>query len=152
MIPSCFALIGYLCVWNFGVGAESGAQTSILLTRAAFSLVADVRSAHWGARIYLRGFSRVGTDGLDPDAMQDACSEGKCIKYHRKCNSPTRPTACDYILMYPDQPQGFHVEGDSEQAFSVATTFLRVLANTNGDIIPISAMDHEASRPDPFRH
>ena len=97
------------------------------------------------------GFSRVSAEGLDPNAMQDACSDGNCIKYHRKCLDPVRPTSCDYIIVHEGRPQQIHVEGDTEQAFGVATTFLRILANPNGSLIPISAMNREATVPDPFR-
>jgi len=151
MIPSCFALVGYVCLWNFGVGPESGPQTSIHLVRNAFSLNAEVQSAEWRASFYLRGFSRVSSEGLDPNAMQEACSDGNCIKYHRRCLDPVRPKNCDYTIVYADQPQRIHVEGDTEQAFTVATTFLRVLANPNGGLIPISAMNREATVSDPFR-
>jgi hypothetical protein len=152
MIPACFALIGYVCLWNFGVGAESGNTTQIVLSRPLGSTIANVYSAHWRASFYLQGYSRVDNDGLDPNAMQDACSEGNCIKYHRKCGDTVRPTNCDYIIASPTgRPELIHVEGDTEDAFTVAITFLRVLANPNGAIIPISAMNREATVPDPYR-
>jgi len=149
MTPSCAALIGgYLCVF-VGVGPETGPQTSITITTASNYRVAHVRSAEWRAAFLLSSHV-AGPVFYKPSAVQDACSDGNCVKYHRRCDNAERPKSCDYRFMNPFLRSEIHVEGDSERAFAAATRMLHMLASSSGGIVPFSVMDHESPVSDPY--
>src|SRR5262245_26603117 len=148
MVPSCVALISYLCVF-VGGGAETGPQTTITITTTSLYRVAHVRSAQWRAVLVLSS-DVAGPVYYDPTAVQEACNDGNCIKYHRRCDNAVRPKSCDYRFISPFLRSEIHVEADSEGAYAVAGRMLYLLAANSGGIVPFSTMSHEASVPYPY--
>src|SRR5262245_42341591 len=148
MIPSCTALIGYLCVFA-GLGAESGPQTSIVITTGSLYRQAEVRSLAWKAAFVLSG-DVMGPVYYRPDAVHEACNNGICVKYHRKCDNADRPMICDYRFVSPFIRSEIHVEATSPAAFVTASRSLHVLANLDGATVSFSILDREGALPDPY--
>src|SRR5262249_51014749 len=83
-----------------------------------------------------------------PAAMSDACSDGICAKYHRKCDSAAEPKSCDFTII--GRPNPIHVEADSAQHFVRAMNALGVIVNTKGGTVRLSAMSAESADTNPY--
>ena len=155
MIPFCLALIGHICISRYDV-PQSGPQTTIVITTTSLYQVAQVRSFEWRAQFILGGDTS-GPVYFKTKAVQEACRDATCVKYHRKCDDAIRPKNCDNKVMSvavsPNiAANPIHVEGDSQEAFRVAERSLSVIVNQSGSTVPLAAMNLEATVLDPFCH
>ncbi len=143
MVPLCAALIGYVCIAS---DPFAGGQTSITVSGGANESVA-VKSDRWTATYLASSHYRAH---LDPDAMNMACDEGNCVRYHRKCDDLARPRSCDFVFMGEGIPvDGVHVEGEDERAFTAAIARLSFVVRETGGLVPFSTMDTEATTANP---
>lgn len=148
MVPSCAALIGYICIASPAFPPD-GTQTTISISSGInIGGAVEVKSGRWGARFFSSTHFRAQ---LNPDAMEDACADGTCIKYHRKCDNPVQPRICDFVIMSPGVPgDRVHVEGEDVQAFQSAIARLDFVIRESGVLVPFTAMNREARIPNPY--
>ena len=135
MVPSCVALIGYICIITHAF-PMIGTETSISIFSGGLNASVEVRSGGWTVKYWtftdFRGL-------LNPTAMERACVDNTCVEYHRKCDNPSRPKSCDFTIKGPIPTDAVHI-GEDDVAFASALQRLEFVVRETGVLVPFSAM------------
>src|SRR5262245_9121986 len=113
MLAGCLSFVGYLCL----VGSPFYSTSITIIPGIPYQsaeLISGPIPNQWRARIYLSS-DVIGITGLPykAAAVSYACSDGTCVKYHRKCDNASAPKSCDFRII--GRPNPIHVEADSAE-------------------------------------